>query len=329
MKVLVTGGAGYIGSHTVRELMGRGYDVVVFDTLERGHKQAVLESRLIQGDVADGALLKDILQRENPDAVMHFAALKAPGESMQQPTAYFRNNVCGMLTLLDTMVHTDIRYCIFSSSCSIFGSPQSLPVTEDTGFAPESVYGETKLMGETLLRWFDHIHGLKYSSLRYFNAAGASLDNAIGEDWSVTSNLIPLVMKAAVSETHSVKVFGTDYPTRDGTAVRDYIHVVDLAVAHVQALEHLMLTRRSTAYNLGTGKGSTVLEVIETAKRVSQVNFPVEFAPRRPGDPAAIWADSSKAERELGWKAKHDLETIVRTAWTWHSTHPYGFTTES
>ena len=200
MKVLVTGGAGYIGSHTVRELMSRGYDVMVIDTLERGHKQAVLESRLVVGDITDEALLKDILQRERPDAVMHFAALKAPGESMQHPATYFRNNVCGMLTLLNAMVLTDIRFCIFSSSCSIFGTPQSLPVTEDSRFAPESVYGETKLMGETLLRWFDHVHGLKYISLRYFNAAGASLDNAIGEDWSVTSNLIPLVMKAAVGE---------------------------------------------------------------------------------------------------------------------------------
>jgi UDP-glucose 4-epimerase len=325
MKVLVTGGAGYIGSHTVRELMGRGYDVVVIDTLERGHKQAVLESRLVVCDITDEALLKDILQSERPDAVMHFAALKAPGESMQQPATYFRNNVCGMLTLLNAMVLTDIRFCIFSSSCSIFGTPQSLPVTEDADFAPESVYGETKLMGETLLRWFDQIHGLKYSSLRYFNAAGASLDNAIGEDSSVTSNLIPLVMKAAVGAAEAVKVFGTDYPTRDGSAIRDYIHVVDLAVAHVQALEHLMLTQQSTAYNLGTGKGSTVLEVIEMAKHISQIDFPVEFAPRRPGDPAAIWADSSKAERELGWKAKYDLETIVRTAWTWHSTHPNGF----
>ncbi len=328
MKVLVTGGAGYIGSHTVRELVGRGYDVVVLDTLERGHKQAVLEARLILGDIADGTLLEEILQRERPDAVMHFAALKAPGESMQQPTAYFRNNVCGMLTMLDTMVRSDIRYCIFSSSCSIFGTPQSLPVTEDAGFAPESVYGETKLMGEILLKWFDQIHGLRYSSLRYFNAAGASLDNAIGEDWSVTSNLIPLVMKAAVGKAPFAKIFGTDYPTRDGTAIRDYIHVVDLAVAHVQALEHLMRTQRSVAYNLGTGKGNTVLEVIETARRISGVHFPVEFAPRRPGDPAAIWADSSKAERELGWKAKYDLETIIRTAWTWHSTHPQGFVME-
>jgi UDP-glucose-4-epimerase GalE len=328
MKVLVTGGAGYIGSHTVHELVVRGYDVLVLDTLQHGHKQAVLEARFIEGDIADGALLEEILQSEHPDAVMHFAALKAAGESMHQPAAYFRNNVCGLLKLLDTMVRADIRYCIYSSSCSIFGTPQSLPVTEDASFSPESVYAETKLMGETLLKWFDQIHGLKYSSLRYFNAAGASLDNAIGEDWSVTSNLIPLVMKAAVGKAPLVKIFGIDYPTRDGTAIRDYIHVVDLAVAHVQALEHLILTQNSVAYNLGTGNGSTVLEVIETAKRISGVNFPVEIAPRRPGDPAAIWADSSKAERELGWKAKYDLEMIIRTAWTWHSTHPQGFQVE-
>ena len=325
MKVLVTSGAGYIGSHTVRELKSRGYDVVVLDTLARGYKQSVLDTRLIVGDIADGSFMEMTFHTESPDAVMHFAALKAPGESMQRPAAYFRNNVCGMLTLLEAMTRTDIRYCIFSSSCSIFGTPQRLPVTEEARFAPESVYGETKLMGETLLKWFDHIHNLRYVALRYFNAAGASLDNAIGEDWSVTTNLIPLVMKAAVGKAPCVKIFGTDYPTRDGTAVRDYIHVVDLARAHVQALENLIRTQRSTAYNLGTGKGSTVREVIETSKRVSGVDFPVELAPRRPGDPAAIWADSSKAERELGWRARYDLETIIQTAWRWHSTHPEGF----
>jgi len=293
--------------------------------LERGNKQALLGVRFLKGNIADRVFLQRILLEELPDAVMHFAAYKAPGESMQQPTHYFYNNVGGTLSLLDAMVQAHIQYCIFSSSCSIFGNPQRLPVKEDTSLAPESVYGESKLMGETLLRWFDHIYGLKYISLRYFNAAGASLDNVIGEDWTITSNLIPLVMKAALNKAPCVKIFGTDYPTRDGTAIRDYIHVVDLAVAHVDALEHLFLTRQSTAYNLGTGNGSSVQEVIDMTKRVSGVDFPVELAPRRPGDPAAIWADSSKAEQELGWKAQYDLETIIRTAWTWHSTHPDGF----
>src|SRR5258708_5507629 len=249
LKVLVTGGAGYIGSHTARELIRRGYEVVVLDTLEYGSRYAVRGMRLVQGDIADKKLVQHTFQQEKPDAVMHFAAYKAPGESMLKPTLYFRNNVFGTLSLLDGIVQADIRYCIFSSSCSIFGSPEQLPVKEDTPLSPESVYGETKLMGETLLKWFDAVHNLKYVSLRYFNASGASLDNVIGEDWSLTSNLIPLVMKAALGKVPSVKVFGTDYPTPDVTAIRDYIHVVDLAVAHVVALEHGTRTHQRTAYN--------------------------------------------------------------------------------
>ncbi len=329
MKILVTGGAGYIGSHTVRELLHRGYDVVVLDTLERGYRQAVLdEARFVRGDIADKALLQQIFREEAPGAVMHFAAYKAPGESMQQPAMYFRNNVCGLLTLLETMAEAHIGYCVFSSSCSIFGNPARLPVTEEDVFAPESVYGESKLMGETLLKWFERVHDIKYVALRYFNAAGASLDNRIGEDWHMTSNLIPLVMKAALGKAPAVKIFGTDYPTPDGTAIRDYIHVVDLARAHIDALEHIILTQRSTAYNLGTGQGSTVRQVVDMVKAVSGVDFPVELAPRRAGDPAAIWADNSKAVRELGWKTRYDLETIVQTAWRWHRTHPNSFAKE-
>jgi UDP-glucose 4-epimerase len=328
MKVLVTGGAGYIGSHTVRELTSRGHRVVVLDTLELGRAEAVLHAPLIQADTSNGNHLDHIFAEEKPDAVIHFAAYKAPGESMAEPTKYFRNNVCGTLTLLDTMVRHHIRYIIFSSSCSIFGTPRQLPVTEDAPFGPESVYGESKLMTETLLKWFDTTRDLKFVALRYFNAAGASLDNVIGENWNTTQNLIPLVMKAACGQAPSARIFGTDYPTPDGTAIRDYIHVVDLAVAHVKALEHVMHTNQSTAYNLGTGIGSSVQEVIDTARCVSGVDFPVERVGRRPGDPAAIWADSSKAERELDWKAQYDLETIVRTAWMWHSTHPNGFDEE-
>jgi UDP-glucose 4-epimerase len=329
MKVLVTGGAGYIGSHTVRELRQRGYEVVVLDTLERGHAQAVAGVPLVQGDTADAALLSRLFEEQRPEAVMHFAAYKAPGESMSEPEMYFKNNVCGTLNLLEQMVRHNIRYFVFSSSCSIFGTPKHLPVAEDAPVGPESVYGETKLMVETLLKWFDRTRGLRSVSLRYFNAAGAALDGTLGEDWSVTLNLIPLVMKAAVGKSPSVQIFGTDYPTRDGTAIRDYIHVVDLAIAHIRALEHLMETQQSTAYNLGTGVGYTVQEVVDMAKRVSGVDFKVERVGRRPGDPVAIWADSSKAERELGWKAQYDLETIVRTAWQWHSTHPDGFGPET
>ena len=225
-------------------------------------------------------------------------------------------------------MHHGVRFIVFSSSCSIFGTPTQLPVSEDAPKHPESVYGETKLMGETLLKWYDVTRGIRSSALRYFNASGASLDNSIGENWDRTQNLIPLVMKAAVGVRESVSVFGTDYPTRDGSAIRDYIHVVDLANAHVKALEQLAREDRSTTYNLGTGTGYTVLEIIKEAKRISGVDFKVEYAPRRPGDPEAVWADCSKAERELGWKARYGLETILETAWRWHSTHPKGFIEE-
>lgn len=329
MKVLVTGGAGYIGSHTVRELTSRDYDVVVLDTLELGNRAAVGPTTFYQGSITDDALLERIFSQEKPEAVIHFAAYKAPGESMQEPTKYFRTNVGGTVSLLDAMVRHNVRSIVFSSSCSIFGNPKQLPVTEEAPFAPESVYGESKLMCETVLKWYDRTKGIRFSALRYFNASGAALDNTLGEDWKHTQNLIPLVMKAALGKRPSVTVFGTDYPTRDGTAVRDYIHVVDLAVAHVKALEYIRQHDTSTAYNLGTGNGNTVQEVIDATKRISGIDFKVEYGPRRPGDPAAIWADCSKAERELGWKAQYGLETILRTAWQWHSTHPDGFNGEN
>ena len=321
MKVLVTGGAGYIGSHTVRELVERGHDVIVLDTLELVSKQAIGDVKLYQGSITDDTLLDRVFTQEKPEAVIHFAAYKAPAESMAEPGKYFRNNVNGTLSLLEAMVHHNVRAMVFSSSCSIFGTPQTLPVAENAPFHPESVYGESKLMSETLLKWYERTHNIRYGALRYFNASGASLDNKIGEDWSRTQNLIPLVMKAAVGCAPSITVFGTDYPTLDGTAIRDYIHVVDLAVAHVKVLEHILHTDSSTAYNLGTGKGNSVQEVIDATKRISGRDFKVEYGPRRPGDPTAIYADCSKAERELGWKAQYGLETILETAWKWHSTH--------
>ncbi len=328
MKVLVTGGAGYIGSHTVRELTARGYDVVVLDTLELGNRQSVLNVPFVQGDIRDAESLDRIFQQEKPEGVIHFAAYKAPGESMSEPAKYFRNNVTGTLTLIETMLKHNCNALIFSSSCSIFGTPKQLPVTEDAPFGPESVYGESKLMVETMLRWFDKISGFRSVSLRYFNASGASLDNVIGEDWTRTGNLIPLVMKAALGKSPSAKIFGTDYPTPDGTAVRDYIHVVDLAIAHVQALEYVLRTGKSTEYNLGTGVGSSVKEVVDLTKQISGIDFKVELLPRRPGDPVAIYADNRRARAELEWKTQYNLEDIVRTAWRWHSTHPNGFTKE-
>ncbi|HEY0757020.1 MAG TPA: UDP-glucose 4-epimerase GalE [Ktedonobacteraceae bacterium] len=328
MKVLVAGGAGYIGSHTVRALLDNGHKVVVLDTLEFGGKQTVKDITFWQGSITDEAFLERLFEQEKPEAVVNFAAYKAPGESMREPTKYFRTNVGGLVTLLDTMVRHHTFTLVFSSSCSIFGTPSELPVAEDAPKAPESVYGETKLMGETVLKWYDVTKGVHSSSLRYFNASGASLDNSLGENWDHTQNLIPLVMKAAVGVNPSISVFGTDYPTRDGTAIRDYIHVVDLANAHVKALEQLVSEKCSTSYNLGTGAGYTVQEVITETKRISGVDFTVKYEERRPGDPEAIWADCRKSERELGWKAQYGLQTILETAWRWHSTHPTGFKEE-
>ncbi|MBN9386770.1 MAG: UDP-glucose 4-epimerase GalE [Chloroflexi bacterium] len=329
MKVLVTGGAGYIGSHTVRELVNLNHEVIVLDSLELGHPQlaqAAGASKLVQGNTADAALLDNLFSQEQIEAVIHFAAYKNAGESVTNPGKYFTNNVAGTQSLLDAMLRHNIKHFIFSSSCAIFGTPQNVPVSETNNFFnPESPYGESKLMAEKVMKWYDVAYGLKSINLRYFNAAGASLDGKLGEDWSVTLNLVPLVMKAALGKAPSVKIFGTDYPTPDGTCIRDYIHVVDLAVAHVRALEYLQEYNQSNQYNLGTGQGSSVKQVIDTTKRISGTDFKVEEVARRPGDPVAIWADSSKAERELMWKAKYDLETIIQTAYEWHKNHPEGY----
>ena len=325
MHVLVTGGAGYIGSHTVRLLRERGYDVVVLDSLEYGYRAAVGDTPFVQGNISDEALLGKVFEDYHVEAVIHFAAYKAPGESMEQPERYFENNVCGTLKLLEAMQRSGVRYMVFSSTCAVYGTPSTLPVSESNELHPESPYGESKLMVEQMLKWFDVCHGLRSVSLRYFNAAGAAFDGTIGEDPRRTLNLIPLVMQAATGQRPVVKVFGTDYPTPDGTAIRDYIHVMDLADAHIKALEYLMAGKPSTVFNLGTGTGSSVQEVINTAKRVSEVDIPVEYTGRRPGDPVAVYADNTKAREQLGWNPQYGLEEIVRTAWNWHSAHPRGW----
>ncbi len=325
MQVLVTGGAGYIGSHTVRQLRERGDTVIVLDSMEYGHPAAVGDALLVEGSTGDEALLDRLFAEHKVDAVIHFAAYKAPGESMEKPGRYFENNVCDTLSLLRAMQRAEIKYVVFSSTCAVYGTPDKLPVSEENPLHPESPYGESKLMVEQMLKWFDVCHGLRYASLRYFNAAGASFDSRIGEDWTMTLNLIPLVMKAALGRSPVIKVFGTDYPTRDGTAVRDYIHVIDLADAHIRALEYLMAQNQSQIFNLGTGTGSSVQEVVDTARRISGVDIPVEYTGRRPGDPVAIYADNAKARALLGWEPKYGLEEIVQTAWQWHSTHLDGY----
>ena len=325
MTVLVTGGAGYIGSHTLRQLREAGRDVVVLDSLELGHEEALLGAELVVGDIADDDLVTRLCRERKVTSVIHFAAYKSVGESMTDPIRYFMNNVSGSTMLIDAIAAAGVEQFVFSSSAAVYGSPDRVPVTEDLPTRPESVYAETKLMIEHVLRWMGETRGLRSVCLRYFNAAGASFDSRIGEDWSVTTNLVPIVMKATLGRRGPLEVFGNDYPTRDGTGERDYIHVVDLADAHVKALDHLDAGRDSLTCNLGTGTGSTVLEVLSATERISGREVPHVFSPRRAGDPAVVFADPSLAERTLGWKARHGLEDIIATAWQWHSTRIDGY----
>lgn len=325
MNVLVTGGAGYIGSHTVRMLREQGYGVIVLDSMEFGHRAAIGDVPLIEGAIQDARLLDQIFAEHSIGAVVHFAAYKSVAESMAEPQRYFLNNVHGTLTLLESMRRAQVRQIVFSSTAAVYGTPAQLPITEASEPRPENPYGESKRMVEQMLKWYDACHGLRSVCLRYFNVAGAALDASIGEDPARALNLIPLVMKAALGQTAGVQVYGTDYPTPDGTAIRDYIHVLDLAGAHLKALEYLRRHDRSAIFNLGTGRGESVQAVIDMARRVSGATIPVTYAARRPGDPAAIWANSSAAQAQLGWRPEHDLESMVRSAWRWHASHPHGY----
>lgn len=325
MAVLVTGGAGYIGAHTGRLLRERGRDIVVLDSLEGGDERACLGAPLVIGDIADAALVQKVIADHGVDSIVHFAAYKAAGESMEDPGKYFGNNVAKTSALVDAAREVGVTRVVFSSSCSVYGTPTKLPVDETHHFAPESPYAESKRIVEDMLRWYDVAHDVRSVSLRYFNAAGASSDCTIGEDWTITLNLVPLVMKAALGRLPHVTVFGTDYPTRDGTAVRDYVHVEDLADAHVKALEYLESGGDTTAINLGTGVGSTVREVITTTAEVNGIEVPSVDADRRAGDPTEVYGDNRRARELLGWEAQHDLASILRTAYAWHSTHPDGY----
>jgi UDP-glucose 4-epimerase len=325
MAVLVTGGAGYIGSHTVLALREHGEDVVVLDSLETGHRESIGDTPFVEGDIADEQLLASTFSRYNVDAVVHFAAYKAPGESMERPERYFANNVCGSLALIQATVIARIKHFVFSSTCAVYGTTETLPVDEESPLHPENPYAESKLIVENMLKWFDVVHGLRSARLRYFNAAGAALDGSNGEDPSSVVNLIPVALKVALGQVPTLQVFGADYPTPDGTAIRDYIHVLDLADAHIKALEFLRTHDRSEVFNLGTGKGTSVNEVVEMVRRVSGIDFPVETCGRRAGDPTESWSDSTKARELLAWEPKYDLDAIVRSAWKWYSTHPKGF----
>ena len=321
----MTGGAGYIGSHTVRLLRERGRKVVVVDTMEFGHAAAIGDTPLVRADIADRQAVAEVVRAYDVDAVMHFAAYKAAGESMERPGRYFFNNVAGSAALLETLAQLGVMRMIFSSSCAVYGTPDGLPVSEDSAIRPESPYGESKAIIERMMSWYDRCLGLRSVSLRYFNAAGAWLDGSIGEDWTVTLNLVPLIMKTALGRRDALQIFGTDYPTPDGTAIRDYVHVIDLAEAHLKALELLENGGESTTVNLGTGIGSSVFEVLASAEKAIGSPVPYELAPRRPGDPVALYSNGDHARTLLGWNPHYGLDDIVSSAWAWHSTHPDGF----
>jgi len=323
--ILVTGGAGYVGSTVASELVKAGHRVVVFDNLSKGHRAAIPEGAdLIVGDMADQGSIERTLAATRFDAVLHFAAWIEAGESMQVPERFFRNNTANTMNLLEAMLAAKVPALVFSSTAALYGDPERVPIEEDDRLKPTNVYGESKLLVEQMLAWYQRIHGLRYASLRYFNAAGGR--QTCGEDHSPETHLIPLVLQVAQGKRDDIKIFGTDYDTPDGTCVRDYVHVSDLASAHLLALDHLCAHEGRLIYNLGNGQGFSVRQVIDVARKVTGHPIPAVEHPRRPGDPGTLVASSAKIKRELGWTPKFpELEQIVRSAWEWHREHPRGY----
>jgi len=324
--ILVTGGAGYIGSHTVKALLLEGRDVVVFDSLELGHRDAVLGGELVEGNLLDKDAVDAVFNKYPIDAVVHFAAYASVGDSMVSPDKYFTNNIEGGLNLVNAMREHGVGRIIFSSSAATYGEPMGVPIDESHPQNPTNPYGETKLMFEKILKWYDVAYGIKSVSLRYFNAAGADPEGKIGEDHTPEGHLIPIILQTLLGQRENVKVFGCDWDTPDGTCVRDYIHVTDLADAHLRALAALERGAETGAYNLGNGDGQSVKQMIDAAEEVTGKKVPWVAAPRRPGDPAKLVASSKKLKNELGWQPKYpDVRTIIEHAWRWHSTHPQGY----
>lgn len=327
MTILVLGGAGYIGSHTVKELCDAGENVVVVDCLATGHKEAVnKKARFYKGDIRDGAFLDEIFTKEKIDVVMHFCAFSLVGESVVDPIKYYDNNMGGAIMLLKKMHEHGLNKIVFSSTAAVYGEPERVPIMENDKTEPTNPYGETKLSMEKMFKWASKAYGINFVSLRYFNASGADQTGFIGEDHNPETHLIPLILQVPLGKRKFISIFGTDYPTPDGTCIRDYIHVTDLAQAHILAAKYLMAGNKSDIFNLGNGVGFSVKEVIETARKVTGHPIPAKEEGRRAGDPAQLIASSAKAREILGWKPEHDsLEEIIASAWKWHKNNPMGY----
>ena len=327
MAILVCGGAGYIGSHAVHALVEKGEEVVIVDNLQTGHRGALNPAaKFYEGDIRDASVLDKIFTENKIEAVIHFAANSLVGESMEKPLLYFNNNVYGMQVLLEAMVRHGVDKIVFSSTAATYGEPKRVPIHEDDETCPTNTYGETKLTMEKMMKWVSRANGVRYVSLRYFNAAGALPDGSIGEDHKTETHLIPLILQVPTGRRDHITVFGDDYPTPDGTCLRDYIHVVDLADAHVLALEYLRKGGASDIFNLGNGQGFSVKEMIAAAEKATGRSIKVEIGARRAGDPAQLIASSEKARTVLGWKPQFtDVEQVIGTAWKWHESHPHGY----
>lgn len=326
VKVLVTGGCGYIGSFVTRRLQERGHEAIILDNMVLGHREAV-KAPVEAGDLADRAFVQDVFQRHRPKAVMHLAAWIEVGESVTDPAKYFSNNTGNAANLLEIMARAGVEFLVFSSTAAVYGTPEKVPISETAPAKPDSPYGLSKLLTDMSLCWYEHAQGPRTISLRYFNAAGGALDGSAGQDHEPATHLITNAIKGALGQT-DFKLFGDDYPTPDGTCIRDYIHVLDIAEAHLVALDHLASGGSGRIYNVGTGVGHSNREVIEVVKQISGIDFPVGVGPRRPGDPSELVADASLLRRELGWQPQYSsLDTIVESAWRWHSTHPHGYAT--
>ena len=326
MSILVCGGAGYIGSHMVAELLEKGEDVVIIDNFQKGHRDAILGGKVYEGDLRNKKILDKVFSENSIEAVIDFAADSLVGESVIEPLKYFNNNVGGTINLLEAMRDYNVKNIVFSSTAATYGEPDRVPIEEEDKTFPTNPYGESKLTIEKILKWCDKAYGIKYTALRYFNAAGAHVSGKIGEDHKPESHLIPIILQVALGQRDKIMIYGDDYSTEDGTCIRDYIHVTDLANAHLFAVNRLKNGGQSIICNLGNGTGFSVKQVIEVCRKVTGCNIEAEVAPRREGDPAILIASSDKAKKQLGWNPKYNsIETIIETAWNWHKNHPYGY----